>query len=208
MQENKKYILRYKPHPAQKLIHEDTHRFKIICMGRRSGKTLSISSDLINRCLSKTYNYNQYNDLAWIAPTFAMTQRGVDAIRNITRDAPQIVKITNTFPTTATFINGVKVKFLSADNPDALRGYGFTHIVIDEADFIADYLWTDVLRPSLADKKGSMIAISTPKKKGSWFHNLYLRGLKEDENVKSFHNPSSCNPYLDPKEIVEALFKT
>lgn len=202
-----KTILRYKPHQYQKLIHEDTHRYKIICAGRRFGKSLCICADFVNRCLSPQYNYNNLTQLAWIAPTHQMAQRGIDALKLITQDAPNIVSITKSFPTTATFINGVMIKFLSADNPDMLRGYGFSHVVVDEGDYIPDYMWFDVLQPALSDHQGSMIAISTPRNKGTWFHQLYSRGLQGDDlesKIKSFHFPSALNPYLPAEEVEEA----
>lgn len=165
--------------------------------------TICCASDLVNRILNKSYNYNQFTDLGWIAPTLGMATRGLDALKLITRDCPQIVKITNSSPITATFINGVKIRYLSSDNPDSLRGYGWNHVICDEADYTADYVYYDIIRPALMDKQGSMIAISSPRRKNTWFHKMYLQGLEDNELIKSFHFPSSSNP-KNTKEELEA----
>ena len=196
-------VLRYQPHKCQKEVHESDARWKIICAGRRFGKSLLCAADIINRCLSG--KYTEFDQIAWIAPTNGVAQRGVEAFKLIVQDSPNIITWYKSAPVTATFINGVKVVFLSADNPDSLRGFGFSHIVIDEADYLDPLLWDAVIRPSLADKKGSMIAISTPRAKGTFFHKLYLQGLTgEYDYIKSFHFPSSVNPLIDKQEIEDA----
>lgn len=208
----KRYILSYRPHEKQKIIHADTHRFKIVCAGRRSGKSLCVMGELLNRCLSPRYNYNKYSTIGWIAPTYQICNRGVDALKLITKHCPQLIKINSSPPLTANLINNIQIKFLSADNPDSLRGFGFNFLIIDEAAYIPDYLWYSVIRPALSDKMGNMIAISTPRAKGNWFHNLYLQGLNNGENkefeegnsYKSFHFPTSANPYIKKTEIEEA----
>jgi len=196
-------ILRYKPHKQQKLVHESNARFKIICAGRRAGKSLLCAADLISRCLSG--KYTEHDQIAWIAPTLQVAQRGVDAFKLISMSCPNLITWYKSAPVSATFPNGVKVLFLSADNPEVLRGYGFAHLVCDEADYLPSYLWEDVLRASLADKKGTMIAISSPRAKNTWFYNLYNQGLSKDfPHVESFHFPSSANPLMTEDEIEDA----
>ena len=201
----KKCVLRYKPHKEQEKVHRSNARFKIICAGRRAGKTMLVAADMINRIMSGIHKYNSHSTLGWIAPTLQMSQRGVDAFKLITKDCPELIEWRKSAPITATFVNGVKVVFLSADNEDSLRGYGWDHLVIDEANYLPDYLWDAVIRPSLADKKGSLMAISTPRAKNTFFHNLYLQGLQEgNDYIQAFHFPTITNPIIDESEINEA----
>jgi hypothetical protein len=195
-------VFSYQPYQKQLEIHQCNKRFKIICAGRRAGKTLSAAADMLNRCYSGMYD--QYDDLAWIAPTFQIAERGLDAMKVVCKKNPEAMKINNTAPKTVTLLNGVRIKFLSSDSPDRLRGYGFKHIVVDEADYVDDYVWSDILRPALSDKQGTMTAISTPRRKGTWFNRLYLRGNKENKLVQSFSMPSSENPYFPVSEFEEA----
>jgi len=60
--------------------------------------------------------------------------------------------------------------------------------------------WEQVLRPTLVDRMGRALFISTPKGK-NWFYHLYLLGLGGDKQYKSFHFPSYTNPFLSRDEI-------
>jgi len=195
-----KAVLRYKPHAAQKKVHESKARFKIICAGRQSGKSILCGADVISRCLSG--KYNEHSTIAWVAPTLNTAKRGVDALKLITKECPDLITWYKSAPITATFPNGVKILFLSADNEDGLRGYSFDHVIIDEADFLADYLWDDVLRAALAANKASLMAISSPRARGTWFHKLYMQGIAgNDKSIESFNFPSSANPKLTKEEL-------
>lgn len=198
----KPVIFNYKPHDAQKLIHKDQHRFKIVCCGRRMGKTTCVAAELLKRITRG--DYGPYESIAVIAPTYAIADRTADALALITRNT-DVITITNSKPRKMKCsLNGIEVVFLSADQPDSLRGYGFSFIIIDEADFIDDRVFYEIIRPSLSDKQGQMIAISTPRRKNSWFHKMFLQGKENNDEIKSFHFPSSLNPYLDPSEIESA----
>ncbi len=70
------------------------------------------------------------------------------------------------------------VEVHSADAPDHLRGEGLDGVVFDEAAFIPEKVWRDVLRPALSDKQGWAMFLSTPNGK-NWFYEL-TRAAKED----------------------------
>ena len=59
-----------------------------------------------------------------------------------------------------------------ADNPDALRGIYLDGSVLDEYGQMPASAWGQVIRPALADRKGSALFIGTPKGKNA-FHDLY-----------------------------------
>lgn len=50
------------------------------------------------------------------------------------------------------FKNGSSLSFKGADNERSLRGRGLTYLVIDEAAFIEQDIWTRALRPALSDR--------------------------------------------------------
>ncbi len=122
----------YSPHPAQRKIHEArTARFRTVCTGRRFGKTLCLAAELLDRggCESG-------GEYGWVAPTYNVAERGIEAFRAI---AEGFVRIVGRMPTRVEFEGNagpVKVWFLSADNPDNIRGYGFQGLVVDEAALI------------------------------------------------------------------------
>lgn len=81
----------------------------------------------------------------------------------------------------------------SADNADAMRGEWFHLVIVDEAARIEEWVWTDVIQPTLADVDGDAFLISTPRGK-NWFWREWQRGVEDGVQVKNFRAPSSDNP--------------
>lgn len=190
---------RYMPHPGQQSLHISDSRFRIVCCGRRWGKTLGLAAELLNRA------HRRAGDYGWIAPTYNTAERGLDAIRQIAGD---LVTITGRAPTLCripTRDGGeARLFILSADNPDSMRGYGFRGIVVDEAASIDADVWQYVLRPTIAQTQGWAVMISTPAGR-NWFFDLYTRGLDPQETeFQAFRFPSNSNPYFPPAEWEEA----
>lgn len=94
----------------------------------------------------------------------------------------------------------------SLDSPDAGRGRAYACIVVDEAALITDLeqAWQESLRPMLTDYQGSAWFLSTPKGIANYFHALYQRGQAKEEGWASWSQPTSANPYIEPKEIALA----
>ncbi len=104
--------------------------------------------------------------------------------------------------------SGGSITIKSADNPDGLRGVGLDFVVIDEAAFIREEVWSDCIRPALADREGSALILSTPAGR-NWFHQAYVWGQDPlVEGWQSWQLPSSANPRLRPEEIANARLMT
>ena len=103
------------------------------------------------------------------------------------------------------FANGAELAFRSADNPDHLRGVGLDFLVVDEAAFIPNggACWAEALRPTLADRLGRALIISTPNGR-DWFHDLWLRGQQGDDEFASFRYATADNPTIAPGEVAAA----
>ncbi len=100
--------------------------------------------------------------------------------------------------------NGGSITVKTADNPDGLRGVGLDFLVIDEAAFISEEVWTACLRPALSDREGSALIISTPRGR-NWFHHAFQRGQDPlIEDWRSWQRPTQGNPYIRIEEIEEA----
>ncbi len=190
----------YSPHPAQRKIHEArTARFRTVCTGRRFGKTLCLAAELLDRggCESG-------GEYGWVAPTYNVAERGIEAFRAI---AEGFVRIVGRMPTRVEFEGNagpVKVWFLSADNPDNIRGYGFQGLVVDEAAMIPQDVWQYVLRPTISQTLGWAVFVSTPKGR-NWFYDLYTRGLDGLEpDYASLSFPSDASPYFPESEWADA----
>jgi phage terminase large subunit-like protein len=100
--------------------------------------------------------------------------------------------------------SGGSVTVRSADNPDSLRGEGLDFVVLDECAFIQMEAWAEALRPSLSDRRGSAMFISTPKGR-NWFWSLFQLGQDvADTDWMSWAFPTSDNPYISDDEIEAA----
>ena len=192
--------LNYVPHPAQMAIHKArAKRFRTVCTGRRFGKTLCLAAEILDRG-----GCEKAGDYGWVAPTYNVAERGIEAFRDI---AEGFVEICGRAPSRVEFegpAGRVRVWFLSADNPDNIRGFGFQGLVIDEAASIPRDVWHYVLRPTIAQTLGWAVFVSTPKGH-NWFYDLYSRGLDVAEtDYASFTFPSKASPYFPIKEWDEA----
>jgi len=208
--------INYTPHAAQMEIHRARDaRFRTVCTGRRFGKTLCMAAELLDRGggdppspmeLATRAGYGAagiVRDYGWVAPTYGVAERGVEAFRTI---APDFVRVVGRMPTRVEFEGAAgpcRVFMLSADNPDSIRGFGFRGIVVDEAAAVPVDVWNYVLRPTLAQTLGWGVFISTPAGR-NWFYDMFTRGVERQEGFRSFTFPSNVSPYFPAKEWDEA----
>ena len=51
-------------------------------------------------------------------------------------------------------VNGSRIRLYGADNAERLRGLGFDGVIADEFADWRSGVWSEVLRPALADRQG------------------------------------------------------
>lgn len=138
----------------------------------------------------------------WIAPSYKMAAVGWRLLRQISQQIPgveirqgdQLINLPG----------GGSVQVRSADDPQSLRGEGLDFVVLDECAFIVEAAWLEALRPSLSDRRGGALFISTPKGR-NWFWRLWQRGQSAaDPDWRSWQFATDTNPYIDPAELVAA----
>jgi hypothetical protein len=150
----------------QRSVWDSDNRFKLLCSGRRFGKTYLCITRLICWALEKpgslnwyvTANYRMAKQIAWrqlkaMAPTDLVVKR-------------------NESDLSIEFVNGSIVALRGADNEDSLRGVSLASLVIDEAAYVKQTAWEMVLRPALSDQGGPAWFITTPAGL-NWFHDLW-----------------------------------
>ena len=186
---NKREIFLPELHEKQIEIVEDQSRFKVLSAGRRWGKTLLGCWLCIAYALEGKRAW-------WVAPTYTMALEGWRELRQIAVDYGVIVKEAERTIITP---NGGMVSVRSADNPDRLRGAGLDFIVLDECAFIKEQTWTEVLRPTLSDRMGSALFISTPKGY-NWFQRLF-EDAQNREGWATWTLPTSSNPLVPLSEL-------
>lgn len=87
-------------------------------------------------------------------------------------------------------LNGSRITLFGADNPDALRGQAFDGVVMDEYADMAPSLYSAIVRPALADRRGFAVIIGTVKGRNQLWQAYELAKL----------NPTWYTAYLKASE--------
>ena len=185
-------------HHSQDQVANDTHRFRVLCCGRRWGKTTLAVEEIKGIALSKNAR------IAYIAPTF---QQARDiAWQMLIKELKPITKKINESRLELEVMNlkgGVSMIALRGwEAIETLRGQFFDFIVIDEVASMRNFnvYWQEVVRPTLTDTRGSCMFISTPK----GFNHFYDLFNTKDDDYQSFHFTSYDNLFIPKEEIDKA----
>lgn len=180
----------------QHRVWEHPARFQALAKGRRWGGTQLMVTRLF-------YLACKGNVCWFVSPAFTSSSHR-RAWRYLVHYASQVPGFrVNKVEHSITSPNGGVVVFKSAEQPDSMRGDGPDFIGVDEGAFIVGLreMWDHILRPALADRKGSAWFTSSPNGFDD-FHGLWVMGQDaEYPDWKSWRFPSWTNPFLDPMEI-------
>jgi len=196
------------PHDPQQLVLEDLSRNKVLVAGRRWGKTLTAATIASTCILAGEFSKGEEPTRGWVV------SKHYELADKVTRLIYRSLVIKSRFATVACnnlgknahieFKYGSIVEAKSAENPDSLIGEGLDWIVFDEAASCKSVIWEQFLRPTLTDREGIAIFISTPRGY-NWFYDLFKRGQSEEfQTWQSWRSPSWDNPYLPMTEIEQA----
>lgn len=186
-----------KPYKLQKEIIEDYARFKVVCSGRRVGKsTLSIILACINLLEGKR--------VAYITPEYTLAEKFYDDI--IENFPEEVIQRKNKARVSFTLKTGGMIKFFSGEAINRVRGWEFDYVIIDEAAYIPDlqFEWQQSIRPLLMKTKGKALFISTPNGR-NYFYSLFQKGINNEDGFKSWQFSSHHNPYLPEDELQELI---
>ena len=191
-------ITLFNPHKGQRNVingfADSEHKFGVVSTGRQFGKSL-LGQNLMLYWLLKTPS----NKGAWISPIYNQSKKVFQEIMNASH---KIVKHSNKADLTLEFINGSTLQFLSAERYDSIRGFSFSHMVVDEAAFIKEIAMQEAIYPTLSALGKKCLIISTPKSK-NWFYNAYLKGSAGGGDYVSFRGVSTDNPHISQQFIDE-----
>ena len=179
-------------HPSQQVVADDPTRFRVLACGRRWGKTRL-------GALLCTMTALRGGRAWWVAPSYPISSVGWREIKGLVKQIPGADLREG--DRMATLPGGGWVQVRSADNPDSLRGEGLDLAVVDECAFVQEAAWQEALRPSLSDRKGRALFISTPKGH-NWFWQAWRRGQEGGENDwRSWQFATADNPFIDQAEV-------
>lgn len=199
----KEIIINYAPQDYQREIHDDSTRFKVIVRGRRGGKTEEEIQGIVKdgyilpgRHWLVGPNYRQIKSIAWtrLKAVLSVDDDWIFNEQELYTHNPSILDDNGT-PT--------RIELKGADKEDSLVGVALKTLRIDEAALVKNHVWSQVLRPMLADFQAPAYFYSTPRGK-NWFYDLYMRGVNGDNGWKSWKQPTSINKYIKEEEIEES----
>jgi hypothetical protein len=189
------------PHWGQREILDYPARFKIVNCGRRWGKSLGGLFFVLESCVKK-FEQTKRKIRAWIiAPTFPLVREDWLLAEELWKD---LITKKNKTEMHLELLNLFDIEFKSAEREDeGLRGAGIDVALLDECARISQKAWQAGIRPSLSDREGVAMFISTPKGK-NWFYSLFLRGQSSDKHYKSWRHTSKDSPYFSIEEYNQA----
>ena len=207
----------YRPHPGQSLVHYDNTRHRVLCNGRRWGKSLFGGKELESTAFVK--NYINQPMRGWIiGPNYTDAEKEFRVIYN-TFKALGIDTISNKFVSNVENGNmhietswGWDIQCRSAQKPDSLVGEGLDFVLLAEAGRHLKRTFTEYVRPALSDKRGFSLMSGVPEDVADT--NLLYWGYKRGQDPamtqwQSWQLPSWTNTHVFPggrndPEIIEA----
>jgi len=177
----------------QSEVYGSPARFKMLCSGRRFGKTHLRLVQLIVWAAMKTGSLNWY-----IAPTYKSAKQ--IAWRQLKAMVPpELFAAKNEVDLSIELVNGSRIELKGGESADNLRGASLSNVVLDEAAYIPPDAWEMVIRPALADQRGSAFFISTPAGYNH-FHEMWEQAADlEDWQTFSYSTIEGGN--VPPEEV-------
>jgi len=171
----KEFKLSYIPRLAFLPFHQRKERWATLICHRRAGKTVAAVNELVIRGL---YTQKKNARFAYIAPfrqqakqiAWVYLREATEGVACEVRESDLSVEMPN----------GARITLYGSDNPDAMRGIYLDGVVVDEFADCRPSLWTEVILPTLADRKGWAVLMGTVKGARNQLWQFYQKALKDE----------------------------
>ena len=180
--------------PWQQEVYSDPTRFKVVAAGRRTGKSRLAAWMLIINALQ-----TDRGQVFYVAPTQGQAR---DIMwQTLLELGHPVISGSHINNLQIKLVNGAMISLKGADRPETMRGVSLKFLVMDEYADMKPDVWEQILRPALADQKGSAMFIGTPMGRNHFYELYKYAELGNDETYRGWHFTSYDNPLLDPSEI-------
>lgn len=187
--------LPYRPRPLQSELHARMRRFNVLVCHRRFGKTVLSINHLIRSAVRCERARPRY---AYVAPLYKQAKAAAwDYLKHYSQPIPLVRRHESELR--VDLPNGARIALLGSDNPDALRGIYLDGVVLDEFAQMSPRVFSEIIRPALADREGWAIFIGTPRGRNA-FHELY-RMASDDPDWLTELIPASRSGVLPTAEL-------
>ena len=175
-QDERTVSIDYKARPQFAAFHARLERFACIVAHRRAGKTVACVHDLQRGALQ---SHKLRPRFAYLSPFLRQSKQVAwDYLRAAMGPSRAIGASVHETELRVDYPNGGQVRLFGADNPDALRGIYLDGVVLDEYADMDPRVWSEIIRPALADRQGWAVFIGTPKGRNAFF-DLWRRAQSE-----------------------------
>jgi hypothetical protein len=187
-----------KPHPKQLDFISSLAKRKVICTGRRSGKTTGVGILAVKDFLAG-------KRILYAAPTQDQTDRFWQEVK-VALDEPLKAGLYYKNETRRIIELGgteQRIRAKTSWDADSLRGDYGDVLILEEYSLMNPATWDEVGAPMLLDNNGDAVFIFTPKRKNhAW--KLYQRAIGDTAGRwQAWHFTSHENPYLSPEALEE-----
>jgi hypothetical protein len=182
--------------PAQSEVFQCDKRFRVLVAGRRFGKTQLALLELLRAAWDPPHRTAWY-----VAPTYRQAKQiAWERLKQLLRghSGAQMHET----ELSIRLANGGLIGLRGADNYDSLRGSGLDFVVLDEFASMKPQVWSEVLRPALADRGGRALFIGTPQ----GHNHLYERfeRARTDADWAAFHFTTLEGGNVSEQELTSA----
>jgi hypothetical protein len=149
----------YEPRVGQQELHDlmDQYRFGVTVAHRRFGKSVCKLNELQKRAL--TTDKERYRG-SYVAPFYSMAKQIMwDYAKHYSSVVPGVKH--NEAELRVDFPNGARIRLFGADKPGTLKGIYHDDVILDEFDQMKMEVWTQSIRPAIADREGNAYFIGT-----------------------------------------------
>lgn len=180
----------------QTKVWKGDERFKVLVCGRRFGKSF-LALTWLARNAMRDGGLHYY-----VAPSYVMAKQ--IAWRLLKELVGDHIVSKNESDLLVEFENGGIVQLKGADNRDSLRGVSLSSAVLDEFAFMAQEVWSEVIRPATSDRQAPVMFITSPAG-WNWARDLYVYALSgNDPNWKAWTFTTAEGGNVKPEEIESA----
>ena len=190
-------VVDYAPRMQFDTFHDRTERFACIVTHRRAGKTVACINALQRAAIECSRIRPRF---AYLSPFLKQSKTVAwDYLRAAMAPLRSLGATVHESELRVDYPRGEQVRLYGADNADALRGIYLDGIVLDEYADMDPRVWSEIIRPALADRAGWAVFIGTPKGRNAFFE--LWRRAQSDENWFSLMLKASDTGLIPANEL-------
>ena len=178
--------------------HWRGQRWAAIVAHRRAGKTVACVNDLIASAITTNKARPRFS---YIAPYYAQAKAiAWDYLKYYAGEAAD--RVLESELSIRLVHNGATIRLYGSDNADAMRGVYNDGVILDEFGMMKPSVWSAVVLPTLADRKGWATFIGTPSGKNH-FYDIVEHATQHPDEWFSLTLKASETHLLSPFELAE-----